>query len=107
MSQSKNASAILILASIFLLISSAWNIVLIVYYDIEFWGYIHFDIIDFIGPVMGIVASLLLMIGFIIFRGGDGLTSATPTRLCPKCGRNIDVDAKFCPYCGWKPTATV
>lgn len=104
MSQSKNALTILILASIFLLIASAWDIVAIFYYSITY-GYDFYEIMDFIGPVLGIVASLLLMIGFITLRG-DSEMSSTATRLCPKCGRNINADAKFCPYCGWKPTGT-
>jgi len=100
MSQTKNAAAILIVASVFLLISSALNVALMFYYEIEY-GY-YYDIIDLIGPSMGVVASFLLMIGFIVLHGSARV--ATPTRLCPKCGRNISADAKFCPFCGWNPS---
>ena len=104
MSQEKNAILILILAGVFFVIVTAWNLGTFVIDYIDYWGYYDFDIMDFARPVLWFVASLLLMIGFIILRTGDESTSATTARLCAKCGRNISAEAKFCPYCGWKPT---
>jgi hypothetical protein len=66
--------------------------------------------------VLPFVSSLLLMIGFIMFRGEQSrLASAAPNvavpptspqaqgapaRFCPKCGRQVLADAQFCGFCG-------
>ena len=102
MGQSNYASVILIIAGVFFVVFSAWNLGRIIIDFIDYPRY--YDIIDFVGPVLWLIASLLLMIGFVILRGGDESTTFSTTRLCAKCGRSISADAKFCPYCGWKPT---
>lgn len=67
MGQSKKASVILILASVFMLISSVGEIVEIFYYS-STYGYNYYEIVDFIGPVMGIVAAILFIVGFMVLR---------------------------------------
>ena len=67
MGQLKQATTILMLASVLLLIASAWPIIEIVYNAVAY-GYNYYEIIEFIGPVMGIAASLLLIIGFMMLR---------------------------------------
>ncbi len=67
MSQLKKASTILLLASIFILISAAGEIIEIFYYS-SAYGYNYYEIVDFIGPVMGIIAALLFIIGFLVMR---------------------------------------
>ncbi len=98
MSQFKNASVILIAASVFLFVSSVANLGLFFYYELQY-GYLY-EPIDYFVPGMSIVASLLLIAGFVMLRGSDVGGS---TRLCPKCGRTISLGAQFCPYCGWSP----
>ena len=102
MSQDKNATVILIIASVLLVALSGWNLGELILDFIEYPGY--YDIFDFIWPVLWLVAYILLMIGFIMLQVGRESTSATAGRLCGKCGRSISTDDKFCPYCGWKPT---
>ena len=67
MGQSKKASAILILASVLMLISSVGEIVEIFYYS-STYGYNYYEIVDFVGPVMGIAAALLFIVGFMVLR---------------------------------------
>jgi hypothetical protein len=67
MSQLKNASLILILASVFMLISSAGKIAEIFYYS-STYGYNYYELVDFIAPVTGIVAAILFIIGFMVLR---------------------------------------
>ena len=67
MEKSKNATSILILAAIFMLFSSAAKIIEIFYYS-STYGYSYYEIVDFIGPVTGIIAALLLIIGFMALR---------------------------------------
>jgi hypothetical protein len=105
MSAAKNAVAMLIIASIFLLVAFAWDIVLMFYYQLQYPDYYYYyEIIDYVKPIVGIVASLLLMIGFIMLHGSVGASSQGPSsRLCPNCGRKISADTKFCPFCGGNP----
>ena len=67
MSKTKNATAILILAGVFMLISSAGKIAEIFYYS-STYGYNYYELVDFIGPVTGIVGALLLIVGFMVLR---------------------------------------
>ena len=67
MSQLKKASLILILASVFMLISSAGKIAEIFYYS-STYGYNYYELVDFIAPVTGIVAAILFIIGFLVLR---------------------------------------
>ena len=50
-----------------MLVSAAGEIIEIFYYS-STYGYNYYEIVDFIGPVMGIVAALLLVIGFMTLR---------------------------------------
>ncbi len=102
MSETKNAMIILIIAGVIFVVSSAWCFGGFILDFIEYPGF--YDIFDFTYPVLWLLASLLLMIGFILLREGGGPTRATTVRLCGKCGRSISANARFCPYCGWKPT---
>jgi hypothetical protein len=67
MKQMKKASSILLLASIFMLVSAAGEIIEIFYYS-STYGYNYYEFVDFIGPVTGIVAALLFIIGFLVIR---------------------------------------
>ena len=67
MSKKKNATAILILAGVFMLISSAGKIAEIFYYS-STYGYNYYELVDFIGPMTGIVGALLLIVGFMVLR---------------------------------------
>jgi hypothetical protein len=67
MSKTKNATAILILAGVFMLISSGGRIIEIFYYS-STYGYNYYELVDFIGPVTGIVAAILFIIGFMVLR---------------------------------------
>ena len=67
MSQLKNASKVLLLASIFMLVSAGGEIIEIFYYS-SVYGYSYYEIVDFIGPVTGIIAALLLVVGFMMLR---------------------------------------
>ena len=67
MSQLKKASTIVLLASIFMLVSAAGEILEIFYYS-SVYSYNYYEIVDFIGPVMGIVAAILFIIGFMTLR---------------------------------------
>lgn len=67
MIQMKKASIILLLASIFLLVSAAGEIIEIFYYS-STYDYNYYEIVDFIGPVTGIIAALLFIIGFMMLR---------------------------------------
>jgi hypothetical protein len=70
MGKSKNATLVLILAAIFMLISSVAEIIEMFYYS-STYGYNYYEIVDFIGPVTGIIAALLLIIGFMALRNSD------------------------------------
>ncbi|MBN1784809.1 MAG: hypothetical protein JW815_03640 [Candidatus Bathyarchaeota archaeon] len=67
MKQMKKVSTILLLASIFLLVSAAGEIIEIFYYSITY-GYNYYEIVDFIGPVMGIIAAFLFITSFLVIR---------------------------------------
>lgn len=67
MKQMKKVSTILLLASIFMLVSAAGKIIEILYYS-STYGYNYYEIVDFIGPVTGIIAALLFIIGFLVIR---------------------------------------
>jgi CYTH domain-containing protein len=67
MSRLKKMSTILLLASIFMLVSAAGEIIELFYYS-STYGYNYYEIVDFIGPVAGIVAALLFIIGFMTLR---------------------------------------
>lgn len=67
MSGLKKISTILLLASIFMLVSAAGEIIEIFYYSSKY-SYNYYEIVDFIGPVMGIIAAFLFIIGFIVLR---------------------------------------
>lgn len=60
-----------------------------------------------------LVAGIIGLIIYLVIRpkpgeqGGSGLDrlglgsrSSQPARMCPKCGRQIPIDAQVCPYCG-------
>ncbi len=121
MSTSKNSAFILlIVGSIFWFIKSIFDLAIVGYYQIEYGeaygSYLTFDYLT--GPILEIVASLLVMIGFIVLRSQSAKTSqsasysvfpsATYTpqvsspRVCPNCGRQVVSEAKFCPFCGWQ-----
>jgi hypothetical protein len=94
------------IGSIFLLTTSIWQIFQIV----VIYGYIDFSYIISLG--LEFIASLLLMIGFILCRGEQSRLAivspagpqipSVPTRFCPKCGKQIPTDAQFCPFCRWQ-----
>ena len=67
MGQLKKTSTILLLASIFMLASVAGEIIEIFYYS-SIYSYNYYEIVDFIGPAMGIIAALLFIIGFMTLR---------------------------------------
>ena len=67
MSKLKKTSTILLLASIFMLVSVAGDIIEILYYS-STYSYNYYEIVDFIGPVTGIVAALLFIVGFMTLR---------------------------------------
>ena len=67
MKQLKKASTILLLASIFMLVSTAGKIIEIFYYSITY-DYNYYEIVDFIEPVMGIIGAILFIIGFLVIR---------------------------------------
>jgi hypothetical protein len=67
MGQLKKVSTILLLASIFMLVSVAGDIIEIFYYS-SAYGYNYYEIVDFVGPVTGIVAALLFIVGFMMLR---------------------------------------
>ena len=67
MKQMKKVATILLLASIFMLFSAAGEIIEILYYS-SAYGYNYYEFVDFIGPVMGIVAAILFIIGFMTLR---------------------------------------
>jgi hypothetical protein len=67
MKQMKKVSTILLLASIFMLVSAAGRIIEILYYS-STYGYNYYEFVDFIGPVPGIVAAILFIIGFMTLR---------------------------------------
>jgi hypothetical protein len=50
-----------------MLASVAGEIIEIFYYSSKY-GYNYYEIVDFIGPVMGIIAALLFIIGFMTLR---------------------------------------
>ena len=50
-----------------MLFSTAGEIIEIFYYS-STYGYNYYEIVDLIGPVMGIVAALLFIIGFLVIR---------------------------------------
>ena len=70
MSQLKKASTIILLASIFMLVAAAGEILEIFYYS-SVYSYNYYEIVDFIGPVMGIVAAILFIIGFMTLRDSE------------------------------------
>jgi hypothetical protein len=109
-----NALTILMIGSIVLFAMSCWNIVdLFLFFPII---YVNLDLLAYYG--LQFVASLLLMIGFIVFRGellklvsqsrlasvtpSAPLVQSVPMRFCPQCGRQIPVDAQSCSFCGWQ-----
>lgn len=53
------------------------------------------------GLVLGIV---LIAIGIVNPKKEDEsqIKKSEPDRRCPKCGRNIPIDADFCPYCTYR-----
>ncbi len=64
-----------------------------------------------------IATSILVMVGIFVYRDAlsapisgvnapfmaPGIGSGqVGYRICPKCGRQISADDKFCPHCGWQ-----
>ena len=70
MNQIKKVSTILLLASIFMLVSASGKIIEIFYYS-STYDYNYYEIVDFIGPVMGIIAAILFIIGFLVIRNDN------------------------------------
>jgi len=113
-SAKSSALTLLMVGSILLFIWSVWQIFETFFiYNSYYYG----DFSVFISSALEFIASLLLMIGFIQYRGeqsklaqtGYGAASmpgpqiqSVPERFCPKCGRQIPADAQFCPFCGWQ-----
>lgn len=116
-SAKSSALTLLMIGSIFMFVMSCWHILSALlfyggyyhsYYGLDFW----------ITYGLEFVASLLLMIGFITFRGeqsknasqvgyapvppGTNQAQGGPMRFCPRCGRQIPSDAQFCGFCGWQ-----
>jgi H+/Cl- antiporter ClcA len=52
--------------------------------------------------VIVIVAGLLGILLWFVFRPPIGGRKTTPQRICPNCGREIPFDANLCSYCGKK-----
>jgi ABC-type multidrug transport system permease subunit len=106
------------IGSIFLFVLSCWNLLSIPIYGYFFGIFFFSDFLTLMTYMLEFVASLLLMIGFIMFRreearrvsqagyvsipSGKTQAQAAPTRFCPKCGRQIPRDAEFCGFCGWQ-----
>jgi hypothetical protein len=105
------------IGSIFMFILSCWHIVAeFLLYGHYYYGYYGLDFWISIG--LEFVTSLLLMIGFIMFRGEQSklvsqisYSQVPPSgpqaqgvtmRFCPKCGRQMPTDAQFCGFCGWQ-----
>jgi len=114
-SAKSSALTLLMIGSIFLFILSIWHIFEAFFIYGYYYYYRGFDVL--ISSGLEFIASLLLMIGFIQYRGeqskraqiGYGAVSPTgpqiqgvPARFCPKCGKQIPIDAQFCPFCGWQ-----
>jgi hypothetical protein len=91
---------------------SIWHV-----FELFIFPYSYYLIFYLISSVLEFIASLLLMIGFILYQGEQskraqisyGAVSPTglqiqrvPARFCPKCGKQIPTDAQFCPFCGWQ-----
>jgi hypothetical protein len=116
-SAKSSALTLLMIGSIFLFISSIWQVVQTFFiYGYNYGYYYRFNFIGLISLGLYFIASLLFMIGFIQYRGeqskraqtGYGAPSlassqqAAQARFCPKCGKQIPFDAQFCPCCGWQ-----
>ena len=112
-SAKSSALTLLMVGSILLFIWSVWQI----FETVFIYNSYYYDNYSIISVGLEFVASLLLMIGFIQYRGeqskpaqvGYGAASmpgpqiqSVPERFCPKCGRQIPADAQFCPFCGWQ-----
>jgi flagellar basal body-associated protein FliL len=52
--------------------------------------------------VIVVVAGLLGILLWFVFRPPIGGRKTTPHRICPNCGREIPFDANLCSYCGKK-----
>lgn len=114
-SPKSDALTLLMVGSILLFILSCWHIFEI-FLPYGHYYYISFPVFISIG--LEFISALLLMIGFIQYRGEQskrapqmdyGVVSSTvsqiqgaPARFCPKCGKQISTDAQFCPFCGWQ-----
>jgi hypothetical protein len=53
-------------------------------------------IIGALGVLLIVISILITLIGLILKREEQKVVSG---RLCPKCGREIPIDAVVCPYC--------
>lgn len=116
-----NALTLLMIGSIIWFAYSCWQIFETFFLFPFFYGtYIYFGtswaIPLLAAYVLPFVSSLLLMIGFIMYRGEQsrptsGAANVTvspttpqaqgaPARFCPKCGRQVLADAQFCGFCG-------
>jgi hypothetical protein len=122
MSTSKNSAiTVLIIGSVFWFVKAIFDFIIPWYYQFQYgssYNYITFDYLT--GPTLELVASLLLMIGFIMLRSKNSAVptpgtyptfpTSTPTlsagsgRVCPNCGKQISANVKFCPSCGWRLT---
>jgi hypothetical protein len=109
------ALTLLMIGSIFMFFMSCWNILSqFLFYGYYYYGYFG-SLVFWIPSGLEFVASLLLMIGFVMFRGeqskqtsqigylpvppGAAQAQGAPMRFCPKCGRQIPGDAEFCGFC--------
>ncbi len=119
MSSAKNSGlTTLMIGSIFLFVISAIGMVGLIIFDLAYLRSLSSIIFYVIPYIFQFVATLLLMIGFIQYRGAQnrdarmaygapiappGLqTQNTYERFCPKCGRSITSNDNFCPHCGWQ-----
>jgi hypothetical protein len=118
MNTSKNSAVtVLIIGSVFWFVKAIFDFIIPWYYQFQYgssYNYITFDYLT--GPTLEVVASLLLMIGFIMLRSRNSTVPTpdryppypTPTlsagsdRVCPNCGKQISAKVKFCPSCGWR-----
>lgn len=87
-------------AGIFCLIPIVWFVVWIV---LGIWVYKDANSRDMNGALWLIVVIVLGIVGLIIYllvRAGEKGKKEEIKRICPKCGRVIKEDVKYCPYCG-------
>ena len=90
----------LVLGSIFCLIPLIWFVIAIL---LCIWVYKDANSRGMNGALWLIIVILTGILGLIIYllvRAGEKGKTQEIKRICPKCGRVVKEDVKYCPYCG-------